>query len=145
MTITYITQCQCDEGCTQALDGHRDMTLPAQKDAASMARKITDDPAYQGILRSDFLYGCSSASHQIEGGYLQDGKGLGIWDKYLESQDNGQVACDSYNMWREDVRLLKSYGCTTYRFSVAWPRVKPQGKSSIFESSLSGAYDRWIG
>lgn len=105
------------------------MTDTKLVDAAFMARGVTSDPAFKGILPSGFLYGCSSASHQIEGGYLADGKGMGIWDRYLENQDNGQVACDSYHMWREDIRLLKMYGCTSYRFSIAWPRVKPKGES----------------
>ena len=107
------------------------MTLPPQADAASMARDMINDPDFQDILPSSFLYGCSSASHQIEGGYLSDGKGMGIWDQYLANQDNGQIACDSYNMWRDDIQLLKKYGCTTYRFSVAWSRVKPQGEYCV--------------
>ena len=116
------------------------MTQTEPADAAFMAKTITSDPAFKGILPSHFLYGCSSASHQIEGGYLSDGKGMGIWDEYLEKQENGQVACDSYHMWRDDIRLLKMYGCTTYRFSIAWSRVKPKGRPDIdrVKSFLSG-------
>ena len=47
-------------------------------------------------------------------------------------EDTGEIACDSYNLWREDVKLLKEYGCNSYRFSIAWPRIIPNGTSSHF-------------
>ncbi|KAL7418260.1 hypothetical protein Q5752_007126 [Cryptotrichosporon argae] len=73
------------------------------------------------------MYGCATASYQIEGAYDENGKGLSVWDDYLKDKDNGEIACDSYHLWRDDIKLLKQYGCDTYRFSIAWARVKPLG------------------
>jgi beta-glucosidase len=88
---------------------------------------ILEDPALRGVLPSDFFYGCATAAYQIEGAKDADGKGPSVWDECLREQDNGDLACDSYNQWAEDIRLLKEYGCNTYRFSISWPRVVPFG------------------
>ena len=50
-------------------------------------------------------------------------------------EDTGEVACDSYNLWREDVKLLKEYGCNSYRFSIAWPRIIPNGTLSCLSDN----------
>lgn len=52
-----------------------------------------------------------------------------------DKEDNGEVACDSYNMWKEDVKLLKEYGCNSYRFSIAWPRIIPNGTSTLLDGA----------
>ena len=92
--------------------------------------KIVDDPSFQGIIPESFLHGYSSASYQVEGGYQQDGRGLSVWDENLRDAPtgNGNVACDSYNLWQEDVKLLQQYGATGYRFSISWSRVIPLGE-----------------
>ena len=91
----------------------------------------------RGCLPSTFMHGYSSASYQIEGGYKQDGRGLSVWDTSLRDAPlgNGNVACDSYNLWRDDIQLLKEYGANTYRFSISWSRVIPLGERRI--SSLT--------
>lgn len=100
------------------------------------AQPILSDPLLKSVLPSSFLYACSSASYQIEGGHDADGKGIGVWDAFFRGkEETGEVACDSYNLWKEDVRLLKEYGCNTYRFSISWPRIIPNG-TSIYEREL---------
>lgn len=81
----------------------------------------------QGILGPNFFHGYASAAYQIEGGYNQGGRGPSVWEEALKNQDNGEVACDSYNRWKEDVELLKEYGANTYRFSISWSRIVPLG------------------
>jgi beta-glucosidase/6-phospho-beta-glucosidase/beta-galactosidase len=78
-------------------------------------------------LRSDFHYGYASASYQIEGAIDVDGRGQTQWDIVLAGQENGSDACDSYHQWEQDVRLLQEYGANSYRFSIAWPRIIPNG------------------
>lgn len=77
----------------------------------------------------DFLWGAASAAFQVEGAYQDDGKGLGIWDALADGHvlhnDNGNVACDHYHRYKEDVALMKAMGLQCYRFSVSWPRVMP--------------------
>lgn len=80
-----------------------------------------------------FLWGVASSSYQIEGAWESDGKGASTWDAYchapgnIQGGDNGDVACDHYNRFREDVGLISAVGARAYRFSVSWPRVLPEG------------------
>ncbi len=78
----------------------------------------------------DFLWGAASAAHQVEGAYNEDGKGPGIWDALalgnVKRGENGNVACDHYHRYKEDVAIMKELGLKSYRFSVSWPRVMPQ-------------------
>ena len=78
----------------------------------------------------DFLWGAASAAHQVEGAYSEDGKDLGIWDALAEGHvkhsENGNVACDHYHRYKEDVAIMKELGLKSYRFSVSWPRVMPK-------------------
>lgn len=91
-------------------------------------------------FRKDFLWGAATASHQIEGGYLDDGKSLNIWDALIDGQmahgDHGQVACDHYHRYREDVALMKEIGLKSYRFSVSWARIFPDDSGKVNERGL---------
>ncbi len=81
-------------------------------------------------LSEDFLWGAASAAHQVEGAYHEDGKGLGIWDALTEGHikhgENGNIACDHYHRYKEDVAIMKEIGLKSYRFSVSWPRIMPE-------------------
>ena len=78
----------------------------------------------------DFIWGAASAAYQVEGAYNEDGKGMGIWDAlsdgHVKHGDNGNVACDHYHRYKEDVALMKEMGLKAYRFSVSWPRIIPE-------------------
>ena len=99
-------------------------------------------------LRPDFIWGVSTSSFQIEGATKEDGRGPSIWDVYcqngeIRNHDTGDIACDHYHRYREDVALMKRLGVQAYRFSVAWPRVLPQGRGSVNEPGLA-FYDRLV-
>lgn len=74
-----------------------------------------------------------AASYQIEGSWDKDGRGPSIWDVFskvpgkIKDGTNGDVATDSYKLWKEDIALLKSYGVKAYRFSISWSRIIPNG------------------
>lgn len=103
-------------------------------------RAILDEPSLKDVLPKGFLYGSATASYQIEGAIDADGKGPSVWDDCLKDQDNGSVACNSYELWREDLKLLKRYGCDTYRFSIAWSRVKPLGMPQTPQNTVDADY-----
>jgi len=96
-----------------------------------------------------FLWGSATASYQIEGGWNEDGKGESIWDRYTHTPykvlkgDTGDVACDHYHRMPDGVNLLKSLGMKSYRFSVSWPRVLPEGKGTVNPKGLA-FYDRLV-
>jgi beta-glucosidase len=80
-----------------------------------------------------FVWGCATAAYQIEGGVHEGGRGASVWDVFSHTPgktyngDTGDVADDSYHLYREDVRLLKNLGVSAYRMSIAWPRIFPDG------------------
>jgi len=89
-----------------------------------------------------FLWGTATASYQVEGAWNEDGKGESIWDRYAHTEgkiingDTGDVACDQYHRYREDVALMKELGLRSYRFSISWPRVFPQGKGAVNQKGI---------
>ncbi|HUV70166.1 MAG TPA: GH1 family beta-glucosidase [Terracidiphilus sp.] len=84
-------------------------------------------------LPQGFLWGCATAAYQIEGAASEDGRGPSVWDTFSHTPgktyngETGDVADDSYHLYREDIQLLKNLGVATYRFSISWSRIFPSG------------------
>jgi beta-glucosidase len=114
-----------------------------------MSDPSTDDSPSSLDLPAGFLWGTSTSSYQIEGAAQLDGRGPSIWDTFCRQPgkvmngDHGDVACDHYHRYRDDIALMQSLGMQAYRFSVSWPRVLPAGRGAINEKGLS-FYDRLI-
>jgi beta-glucosidase len=91
---------------------------------------------------ADFLWGAATASYQIEGAVTAEGRGESIWDRFshtpgmIENGDTGDVACDHYHRWREDLDLMREHGLQAYRFSVAWPRIYPDGTGAPNQAGI---------
>ena len=89
-----------------------------------------------------FLWGSATASYQIEGAWQEDGKSESIWDRFAHTPGRisdgatGDVACDHYHRWRDDVTLMRSLGLQAYRFSMAWPRILPDGYGKVNQVGL---------
>jgi beta-glucosidase len=100
-----------------------------------------------GDFPKDFIWGASTASYQIEGAHDEDGRAPSIWDAFcrepgrIDNGDTGDVACDHYHRYREDVGLMRQLGLDAYRFSFSWSRVLPEGKGQPNEAGLD-FYDR---
>ena len=98
---------------------------------------------------SNFLWGVATSSFQIEGAANEDGRGLSIWDTFCRvpgkvvNGDTGDIACDHYHRYKEDLDLMKWMGVDAYRFSVAWSRVLPNGVGAVNKAGLD-FYDRLI-
>ncbi|HET6624862.1 MAG TPA: GH1 family beta-glucosidase [Nocardioidaceae bacterium] len=100
-------------------------------------------------LPAGFEFGASTASYQIEGATAEDGRGTSIWDTFCAEPgrvldgSSGQVACDHYHRYAEDVALMQRLGLDGYRFSVAWPRIQPEGRGKPSAAGLD-FYDRLL-
>jgi len=100
-------------------------------------------------LPHDFLWGTATAAYQIEGAVTEDGRSPSIWDTFshtpgkVANGDTGDIACDHYHRWREDIGLIRQLGANAYRLSVAWPRVVPGGDGSVNAKGLA-FYDELI-
>lgn len=115
---------------------------------AETKRQHTLAPPRIAALRPDFIWGVSTSAFQIEGATREGGRGLSVWDTYgqkglVANRETGDVACDHYHRYPEDIGLMRRLGVQAYRFSVAWPRVLPQGRGTPSEAGLA-FYDRLI-
>jgi beta-glucosidase len=97
----------------------------------------------------DFLWGAATAAFQIEGGTRHDGRGESIWDRFctvpnaIRDGSDGTRACEHYERWPEDLKLMKWLGLSAYRFSVSWPRIQPDGRGRANPRGLD-FYDRLV-
>ncbi len=91
---------------------------------------------------ANFTWGTATASYQVEGAWNEDGKGESIWDRFshtpgnIERNENGDIACDQYHRYPEDIKLMQSLGLKNYRLSLSWPRIYPQGEGAINQKGL---------
>ncbi|MDW8325522.1 MAG: GH1 family beta-glucosidase [Anaerolineales bacterium] len=98
---------------------------------------------------ANFLWGVATSAYQIEGAWNEDGRGESIWDRFCRrpgnilNGENGDLACDHYHRWRDDVALMQSLGLKAYRFSIAWTRVLPEGCGNVNAKGLD-FYDRLV-
>src|SRR5688500_3341467 len=99
------------------------------------------------VFPPDFLVGSATASYQIEGAVNEDGRGPSIWDTFsrepgrVHAGHTGDVACDHYHRYVEDVALMADLGLASYRYSIAWPRIQPDGTGPVNTRGLD-FYDR---
>src|SRR5208282_5711428 len=120
-------------------------TAAAAFASASFQRIAFAQPAMPGLLRfpPNFLWGCATASYQIEGAVNEDGRKPSVWDTFSHTPgktfqgDTGDVADDSYHLYKEDVQLLKGLGAKVYRFSISWSRIFPDGTGQPNEKGLA--------
>src|SRR5258708_6971582 len=97
----------------------------------------------------DFLWGTASASYQIEGAWNEDGKSESVWDRFshtpgkIKKGDTGDVACDFYHRYDDDIALMSDLGLNAARISLSWPRIMPDGKGAVNQKGLD-FYDRVV-
>lgn len=96
-----------------------------------------------------FHFGAATSAYQIEGATDVDGRGPSVWDSFcrvqgaIERGENGDRACDHYNLWRDDVAMMRELGISSYRFSIAWPRIFPEGRGPLNRKGVA-FYDKLI-
>src|SRR5271166_5161240 len=119
-------------------------TAAAAFAGASIPRIAFAEIAAAGVRQfpPNFLWGCATAAYQIEGAVNEDGRKPSVWDTFSHTPgktfqgETGDVADDSYHLYKEDVKLLKNLGVKGYRFSIAWARVFPDGTGQPNEKGL---------
>src|ERR1700731_1220427 len=112
---------------------------------ASLPRIAFAQMATAGLLQfpADFKWGCATAAYQVEGAVSEDGRKPSVWDTFSHTPgktfqgDTGDVADDSYHLYKEDVQLLKGLGAKVYRFSISWSRIFPDGTGKPNEKGLA--------
>jgi beta-glucosidase len=115
------------------LAGFSALGLASPADAADRDSRPASDRHEPAGFPKDFLWGTATSSYQIEGAVNEDGRGRSIWDTFthtpgkIEDGSNGDRANEHFHRYKEDVRLIKDLGVKAYRFSIAWPRVFPEG------------------
>ncbi|MDT8715089.1 beta-glucosidase [Clostridium sp. 19966] len=88
----------------------------------------------KNLFPKDFIWGAATAAYQIEGAVKEGGRGESIWDRFSHipgktfNGDTGDIACNHYHLFKEDIKLMKEIGLKSYRFSISWPRIFPEGK-----------------
>ncbi|HIT05136.1 MAG TPA: beta-glucosidase [Candidatus Scybalocola faecipullorum] len=93
-------------------------------------------------FKKDFMWGAATASYQVEGAAKEDGRGLSVWDVFCEKQgkikdkSNGDIACDQYHRYEEDIELMAKMGLKAYRFSLSWSRILPEGTGKVNEKGI---------
>jgi beta-glucosidase len=93
-------------------------------------------------LPEGFRFGVATAAYQIEGAVREDGRGESIWDRFSHTEghvargETGDIACDHYHRWREDLDLIAALNVESYRFSIAWPRVQPTGSGAVNQAGI---------
>jgi beta-glucosidase len=112
-------------------------------------------PALQSVdvsgahFPANFMWGSATASYQVEGAWQEDGKGESIWDRFshtvgkIKGADTGDVACDSYHRYKEDIAIMKQLHLKSCRFSVAWTRIQPTGTGAVNQKGLD-FYSRYV-
>jgi beta-glucosidase len=108
-------------------------TLASRAYASSATDRTSNQSAAVRLFPEGFLWGTATASYQIEGAVKEDGRGQSIWDTFahtpgkIKNNQNADVADDHYHLYKQDVQIMKQLGTNSYRFSIAWPRIFPQG------------------
>ena len=106
-------------------------------------RQTTKYGGIYDVISGNFVWGAATAAYQVEGAVQEDGRGLSIWDTFSHTPgktrngDTGDIACDSYHRWKEDLALLQSMHLKAYRFSVAWTRIAPNGGTDWNEEGFA--------
>src|SRR5579864_482534 len=94
------------------------------------------------LFPKNFLWGAATSAYQIEGAGREDGKGLSVWDEFVRKPgkihdgETGDVACDFYHRYAEDIAHMRDMGLTAFRFSISWPRVLPDGTGSVNQKGI---------
>jgi len=130
--VEWVTPAHAD--CSMEIDPISNQEQPSSETAVLNGFSDSHE-SEKPVLRfpSGFAWGAATAAYQIEGAWNEDGKGESIWDRFahtpgkIKTGEHGDRACEHYGRYPEDIALMRAMNLTSYRFSIAWPRVQPSG------------------
>jgi len=131
--------------CSLSSNAARTAGSATSSNSHSMRFDSSSDTAFP----KGFFWGAATAAYQVEGAWNEDGKGESIWDRFahtpgkIKNGDTGDIACDSYHRWEEDIALARAMNLNSYRFSISWPRIQPAG-SGPANSKAIDYYSRLV-
>ncbi len=111
-------------------------------EAPSLAEPVPTTSSARAHFPDGFLWGMATASYQVEGAWNEDGKSESLWDRFSHTQGKvkggatGDIACDQYHLYPEDIAILKRLNQKSYRFSISWPRIQPTGTGAPDQKGL---------
>jgi beta-glucosidase len=106
------------------------------------SRALTAEKLANARFPDAFLWGMATASYQVEGAWKEDGKGESIWDRWthtvgkIRGAGTGDVACDHYHLYSQDIAMLKRLNQKSYRFSISWARIQPTGRGAVNQKGI---------
>jgi beta-glucosidase len=142
LTRRRFLQSALTAGAVSALPGLFSACSSSKAGTAKAALAHQFDSTSPVAFPKGFSWGAATAAYQIEGAWKEDGKGESIWDRFahtagkIKTGDTGDVTCDSYHRWRDDIALLRAMNLTSYRFSISWPRIQPTGTGAANAKGL---------
>src|SRR5262249_34203339 len=150
-TAAFAAVRACRRCCAPMLIVPRRGLLAAAVGLFAAGRVVRPRPAAgdDGAFPADFVWGASTSSYQIEGAVDEDGRGKSIWEGFshtpgrVKNGDTGDIACDHYHPWRNDIDLLARGNFSAYRFSTAWSRILPSGGGTVEQRGLD-FYERLV-
>jgi beta-glucosidase len=116
--------------------------IPPNPQSAPVPGAISPDSIHGARFPKDLLWGMATASYQVEGAWNEDGKGESIWDRFSHTVGNvkggatGDVACDHYHLYPQDIAMMKRLNQKSYRFSISWPRIQPLGTGPANQKAI---------
>ncbi|XP_060578197.1 lactase/phlorizin hydrolase-like [Ruditapes philippinarum] len=110
---------------------------------------LYEDEFLYGVFPDNFAWSVATAAYQVEGAWNEDGKGLSIWDTFsrqgkIDNKDTGDIACDTYHKYQDDIALLKNLKVNHYRFSISWSRILPDGTNKFINPAGIAYYNNLI-
>ncbi|XP_038218656.1 myrosinase 1-like [Zerene cesonia] len=146
---------QCSSDHEKALSSipeleDKDKRIVIQRQASMFLRFLVTCASEKDRFPDNFIFGVSTSAYQIEGGRDEDGNGRNVWDAItrvpgaIADNSTGDIACDSYHKWKRDIQLLKELRVSTYRFSISWSRVLPNGTTDNINEEGLAFYDNFL-
>lgn len=140
--FSFFLHLKYPHGAAFQLDFQNNIIMQLQENPEETSITTNSSSLYRQSFPPEFAFGAASSAFQVEGAVKEDGRGPSIWDTFshhfgrIQDLSNGDVTVNQYNRFQEDVELMAAMGLDAYRFSIAWPRIYPEGKGAVNQKGI---------